>query len=94
MDRTRKLAQVLAGTAIAALGITGLAASWSPTDATAQSDTNGHETMHAMMSAMHGEDAVSRMHQVEGAEEMMDQCAGMMDAMGGMSSMMNGMMRR
>lgn len=94
MSRTRKISQVLAGIALAVLGVTGLAATWAPTTAMAQSGTDSHATMHAMMSAMHGDEAVARMHQVEGAEEMMDQCAGMMDAMGGMSNMMNGMMSR
>ena len=90
MTRTRQLSQAIVGVAIAALGVTGLASIWSPTLASAQPDADTHATMHAMMEAMHGEDAVARIHQVEGAEEMMDQCAGMMDGMGGMSDMMNG----
>jgi hypothetical protein len=90
MPRTRQISQAIAGVAIAALGVTGLAATWSPTSATAQSEADSHETMHAMMSAMHGDEAVARMHQVEGAEEMMDECAGMMGSMGNMSNMMNG----
>ena len=90
LTRTRQLSQALAGVAIAALGVTGLAATWTPTSAAAQPGADSHGTMHAMMTAMHGEEAVAQMHEVEGAEEMMDQCAGMMDAMGGMSNMMNG----
>lgn len=46
--------------------------------------------MHGMMEAAHGTDATSRMHDAEGVEEMMEQCAGMMDAMGAMSDMMDG----
>ncbi|MGH3451096.1 MAG: hypothetical protein ACRDQW_10295 [Haloechinothrix sp.] len=90
MTRTRQISQAIAGVAIAALGVTGLAATWSPTSVTAQSTPDDHEAIRAMMAAMHGDNAVDRMHAVEGAEEMMDQCAGMMDAMGGMSNMMNG----
>lgn len=90
MTPTRRISQGLAGLAIATLGVVGLTVSWSPSPVTAQEQgADSHGTMHSMMEAMHGSDAVAQMHQVEGAEEMMDQCAGMMDAMGGMS-MMNG----
>ena len=91
MTTPRRISQGIAGLAIATLGVAGLTASWSPAPVTAQEQgTDSHETMHSMMEAMHGPDAVAQMHQVEGAEQMMDQCAGMMDAMGGMSNMMNG----
>lgn len=78
MTRTPQFSQALAGVAIAALGVTGLAATWNPTSAAAQSGGDSHGTMHATMSAMHGEEAVAQMHEVEGAEEMIDQCADMM----------------
>ncbi|MBW3577406.1 MAG: hypothetical protein KY462_06650 [Actinobacteria bacterium] len=55
------------------------------------SDGDSHSVMHRMMDAMHGEGTAERMHELEGVDEMMDQCAGMMDAMGGMSNMMRGM---
>ncbi len=51
---------------------------------------HGHEQMHQMMDAMHGEGASERMHQAMGpdAERMMDQCAGMMGMMQGGRGMM------
>ena len=103
MTRTRQISQSLAGLAIAALGVTGLTATWAPPAATAQSapgtHASMHASMHAMMSAMHGEEAVEQMHDVEGMERMMDQCSNMMNGMGGMmngggmENMMNGRAR-
>lgn len=91
MTKARRISQALLGVTLAAFGVVGLAATWGPAPAQAQSGQSGsHETMHEMMEAMHGEEALERMHEVEGADEMMDQCASMMDAMGGMSEMMNG----
>jgi hypothetical protein len=90
MTRPRRITQAIAGLALAAVGTTGLAAVWSPASAAAQPGADGHAAMHAMLEAVHGQDAVARMHDAGGVEEMMDQCAGMMEAMGGMSDMMNG----
>ena len=49
--------------------------------------------MDKMMQAMHGRASAARIHEVEGAEEMMDAGASMMEMMGGrseMGSMMRG----
>lgn len=80
-----RLAQGIAGGALVLLGIGDLASIGS-SPAVADSDGERHQTMHAMRDAMHGEDTAERMLGVDGAEQMMDQCAGMMDAMGGMSN--------
>lgn len=91
VSTTRRISQTLLGVTLAVLGAAGLAATWVPEPAQAQSgESDAHDTMHEMMEAMHGEEAVERMHEAEGADEMMDQCAGMMAAMGGMSDMMDG----
>ena len=51
---------------------------------------HGHEQMHQMMDAMHGEGTSERMHQAMGpeGERMMNQCAGMMGMMQGGRGMM------
>lgn len=90
MTWTRRISQAIAGIALAALGVTGLSATWMPAGASAQPATDDHEAMHAMMQAMHGEEAVVRMHEADGAKAMMDQCTGVMETMGGMSNMKNG----
>lgn len=64
-----------------------------PSAATAQpnGDTNApevHATMDRMMDAVHGEAISERMHQVEGAEQMMDAGSRMMGSMGQMNKMM------
>ncbi len=55
-----------------------------------------HETMHAMMDAVHGAGTTERMHEAMGpeGEELMAQCAGMMAMMMGMmgNDDMSGMM--
>ncbi|MBW3644590.1 MAG: hypothetical protein KY441_03715 [Actinobacteria bacterium] len=51
-----------------------------------------HDAMHRMMNAMHGEGSAARMHDAEGAEEMMQECSTSMGSMEpGMGSMMSGM---
>lgn len=57
-------------------------------------DVRSHQTMHEMMDLMHGEGAAARMHEIEGAEEMMDQCASMMAMMGDMDMSGMGQMMR
>ncbi len=50
-----------------------------------------HEGMHGMMNAMHGEGSAARMHDAQGAEEMMQECSTSMGSMEpGMGSMMGG----
>ena len=57
-----------------------------------------HEAMHRMMNAMHGEGTAARMHDAEGAEDMMQEGStstgsmepGMGSMMSGMGSMMGG----
>ena len=86
--RHRRLLQGLAGLAIMAIGLSGLSWTWQAAPVFAQSSNrDSHATMHGMMDAMHGEGTAARMHQVDGAEEMMDTGASMMDMMGGMSGM-------
>lgn len=85
--------RIALGTLITMVGLTGMLAFWPAPAVTAQPAnevSDAHETMEAMMDAMHGPGTAERMHQVPGAEEMMDQCAAMMAGMG--SGMMNGMM--
>lgn len=50
----------------------------------ADTPAEAHETMDAMMDAMHGPGTADRMHQIPGVEEMMDQGASMMAPMSGM----------
>lgn len=56
--------------------------------------SDGHDTMHEMMDAAHGPGTSARMHDVEGAEEMMAQCASMMEMMSHGGMMDGGMMGR
>lgn len=51
------------------------------------STEEAHQAMHEMMEAAHGEEAVERMHDVDGAEEMVRHCVEMMAAMEGMDGM-------
>ncbi|MDP8959187.1 MAG: hypothetical protein M3N51_08325 [Actinomycetota bacterium] len=72
----------LVGTGLIALGLMGFGFLGVVTPAAAQG-TGGetHERMHEMMDAMHGPGTGERMHQVAGAEEMMEACAAMMEMM-------------
>ena len=79
-------AQIVLGAALTIVGLAGTLALGPATPVNAQTEGSPaeiHETMDAMMDAMHGSGTTERMHQVPGAEEMMDQCATMMAAMGG-----------
>ncbi|MGH9166871.1 MAG: hypothetical protein ACRD02_03425 [Acidimicrobiia bacterium] len=77
------------GAILLAAGVAGLSTVALATPAPAQvSERHAHQLMHEMMEAMHGPGTVQEMHQVPGAEEMMDQCAAMRSMMGG--SMMGG----
>ncbi len=96
LSGVRRLGLGVAGTFLVAVGGLGLL-SVIPVAAQARggqagaSDGDSHSVMHEMMDAMHGEGTADRMHEIEGVDEMMDQCAGMMDAMGRMSNMMGDM---
>lgn len=79
------------GAALFAIGVTGLTFTLTA-PATAASDGDSHDVMHQMMDAMHGAGTSERMHAVEGAEEMMDDCSGMMDHMSSAGGMMGGEM--
>jgi hypothetical protein len=79
-----RVALVSVGTAGLSLGIA------SP--ATAQGDESHHEAMHGMMNAMHGEHTAARMHEAEGAEQMMQNCSSMTGSMSAMGRMMGPMM--
>lgn len=92
MIRSR-IAQAATGAIMATVGVAGFAGTVSGPAAAASTDETSHD-MRRMMEAVHGEDAVERMHQVEGADEMMDQCGAMMDAMGGMANIPDGGMGR
>lgn len=75
--------QAVAGAALVGVGLTGMAAMWSaPALARSTEAERSHEVMHQMMDAMHGEGTADAMHDIEGADEMMDQCASMMSMMG------------
>lgn len=45
---------------------------------------NSHGVLHEMMDAVHGQGTSNRVHRIEGAEQMMEQCSQMHDQMGGM----------
>lgn len=93
--RLRRWMQGTAGAALVALGLSGLAWMWQGPAGAQQADRGrSHEAMHRMMDAMHGEGTAARMHQIEGADEMMTQCSGMMDMMGGMDMARMGEMMR
>lgn len=79
---SRRWLQDVVGAALVAVGLFGLSTLW-PGTASAQSADrpDGHENMHEMMDAMHGEGTAERMHKTEGAEEMMDECTSMMAMM-------------
>lgn len=86
-------ARITVGALLTALGLAGTLALGPPVPVTAQpadQASEAHETMDAMMDAMHGPGTAERMHQLPGAEEMMEQCATMLEAMGG--GMMDGIM--
>lgn len=89
----RRWVQGIVGAALVAVGLSGLSALW-PGTATAQAGDRAdrHDTMHEMMDAMHGEGTAEGTHEVEGAEEMMEQCASMMNMMGDMDMSGGGMM--
>lgn len=72
-----RISQAVAGAVLVTVGVAGLSASVSA-PAVAAADGSTHATMHRMMAVTHGEDAVERLHQVEGAEQMMEQCGRMM----------------
>lgn len=98
VSRTRRISQAVVGIALATVGVAGLAVTWASGPALAEAGAaDGHEAMDQMMAAMHGDEAAAHMHEIEGMEQMMDQCADMMDVMGGMmdgqgmSHMMRGM---
>lgn len=83
--------RIALGTLITMVGLAGMLAFWPATLVTAQPAaevSEVHETIDAMMDAMHGPGTAERMHQVPGGEEMMEECAGMMAATG--SGMMGG----
>lgn len=80
---TRRARAVL-GAALIAAGVTGLGFTFAPPAFAEPDGGDRHETMHQMMNAMHGEGTAERVHRIEGAEEMMDDCASMMSSMGSM----------
>ena len=91
--RTSRRLRAATGAALIALGLGGVV-TFAPTSFAAEGDAgSSHEVMHEMMDVMHGEGAAARMHEIEGAEQMMDACAQMGDAMGGMGNMSNMMGR-
>ena len=79
-------ARIVLGAVLTLVGLAGTLALGPATPVIAQTEGSSaeiHETMDAMMDAMHGPGTTERMHQVPGAEEMMEQCAAMMAMMGG-----------
>lgn len=85
--------RIALGGLVTAAGLVGTLALGPAAPVTAQPPdqvSETHETMNAMMDAMHGPGTAERMHQVPGLEEMMDQCAATASSMG--SGMMDGMM--
>lgn len=79
------------GLALAGVGLTGLV-TLGPRMAAAEEIGPGesHATMHRMMDSMHGPGTADRMHEVEGAEQMMNRCSKMMDSMDEMDERMGG----
>jgi hypothetical protein len=77
--------RIALGTGLATLGLVGtlLVGPVAPViGQSADSTVEIHQAMDAMMDAMHGPGTADRMHQIPGAEEMMDQCVAMMTRMG------------
>ena len=92
-NRRHRVLSGLVGAALVVAAVSGLSWAWQSPPAYAQpTETAGHDTMDKMMDAMHGRASGAAMHDVEGAEEMMDAGAPMMEMMGGMSET-NSMMR-
>lgn len=79
----RRWTQAVAGAALVGIGLTGMAATWSAPALARSTGTERHDAMHQMMDAMHGEGTADELHEIEGVDEMMDQCASMMSMMGG-----------
>lgn len=90
MARTSRIAQGAAGLAIAALGFTGLAATWAPGTASAQQHGGSMQDMIAQCSSMM--EAMGDMSEMmDGGMANMMNGEGMMNGNGrGMSNMMNG----
>lgn len=88
----RRRMQLAVGSVLATIGAAGLiwTASLSRAGPEPAATSQGHEGMHRMMDAMHGPDAVNRMHGMPGGEEMMRACWEMMRAVDGMEPMMGG----
>lgn len=83
--------RIMLGALLAVVALTGMLFFGPTTPVTAQPADQApatHEAMDAMMDAMHGPGTAEQMHQIPGAEQMMEQCASMMAAMGG--AMMGG----
>ena len=85
--RPRRI-QAVAGAALIAIGVTGLGITLAPSAGADANSGSRHGTMHEMMDAMHGAGTAERMHDVEGGEQMMAECASMMEMMSSMGSMM------
>lgn len=70
--------------ALTALSLAGLVVASAPAGAQEEGERGErHRGMHEMMDTMHGPGTSDRMHEMPGAEEMMDGCAGMMGGMMG-----------
>lgn len=80
-------AKVVAGGALASLGLVVLTAgslfAQGPAPTQVPGGAPDHEPMHRMMDAMHGEGTSQRMHDAMGkeGEQILEQCAGMMAMM-------------
>lgn len=90
MSRRTRIALGALITTVGLAGTLALGPAFPVTAQPADPPTGVHETMDAMMDAMHGPGTADRIHQAPGGEEMMEQCAAMMAAMG--SGTMDGMM--
>ena len=82
-----RLARTAVSGVIATIGVAALGATVSGPAAAVEA--TGHDRTYPipMMTEVHGEDLVERMHEVEGTEEMTGACGAGMDAMGGMPAM-------
>ena len=75
----RRRMQLAVGSVLAPIGVVGLV--WTASSSQAAPDrvatSAEHERMHRMMEAMHGPDAVNRIHGMPGGEDMMQACSDM-----------------
>jgi hypothetical protein len=90
VGRRRRGVRAAVGGVLVAVGLTGLSFTFGAPAVAGPADGDRHEVMHGMMDAIHGDGTAERMHDIEGADEMMAECSSMAETMSSMGSMMSG----